>query len=468
MELPTGHVLHERFRIIRLLGKGGMGAVYYAHDPVLNRYVAIKQLQVMLTATEHAADQLRTQFLREAQILAALHHPNLPRVTDYFVDGDMHYLVMDYVEGQSLLDMLQTNRQGFPEDLVMEWADQLLSALEYIHANNVIHRDIKPANIRRTTDGRIFLVDFGLVKSFNINDPRTMTMFHGVGTPEYAPPEQYDPGVHTDQRSDIYSLGATLYHLLTGQAPVSVTRRFSEPTAFFPPRQAKAEISPQVEQVILRAMEIERAKRFTSATDMRAALNLARRPYLVDTTRTTDLSALAAPPVVTPPQRDRRRRALVLIAVPILLFLGVLIGIGLQANTDTAKSASTTTSTPTPTSTTAATSTATGTPTASATATVTDTVLSETPSATLPPDTTVAPGTPATPGSRSGQPQVAPTPTSARNAPPGQVNTKAPPPGQSKTKSPPGQNKSSQSAPASNTNSGGGGGGSKPTKASTK
>ena len=132
---------------------------------------------------------------------------------------------MDYIEGQSLLDMLVTNKQGFPEDLVLEWADQLLSALEYIHANNVIHRDIKPANIRRTTDGRIFLVDFGLVKPYNLNDPRTMTMFHGIGTPEYAPPEQYDPGVHTDQRSDIYALGATLYHLLTGQAPISVTRR---------------------------------------------------------------------------------------------------------------------------------------------------------------------------------------------------------------------------------------------------
>src|SRR5512135_2821428 len=128
MDLPTGHVLHDRFRIIRLLGQGGMGAVYYAHDPVLNRYVAIKQLQPMLTATEHATDQLRKQFLREAQILAALHHPNLPRVTDYFVDGDLHYLVMDYIEGQSLLDMLVTNKQGFPEDLVLEWADQLLSA----------------------------------------------------------------------------------------------------------------------------------------------------------------------------------------------------------------------------------------------------------------------------------------------------------------------------------------------------
>ena len=240
--------------------------------------------------------RLRKQFLREAQVLASLHHPNLPRVTDYFIDGELHYLVMDYIEGKSLLDMLLTNPRGFPEDLVLEWADQLLSALEYIHANNVIHRDIKPANIRRTNDGRIFLVDFGLVKPYSLNDPRTMTMFHGIGTPEYAPPEQSDPGVHTDQRSDIYALGATLYHLLTGQAPISVTRRTSEPAAFRPPRQANAEISPDVEQVILRAMEIERARRFATAADMRAALNLIRKPYLIDTTHTTDLTALAASP----------------------------------------------------------------------------------------------------------------------------------------------------------------------------
>ncbi len=294
MDLPTGHVLHDRFRIIRLLGQGGMGAVYYAHDPVLNCHVAIKQLQPTPATAERAAEQLRKQFLREAQILAALHHPSLPRVTDYFIDNDRHYLVMDYIEGQSLLDMLLSNRQGFSEDLVLEWSDQLLSALEYIHANNVIHRDIKPANIRRTTDGRIFLVDFGLVKPYSPDDPRTMTMFHGIGTPEYAPPEQYDLSVHTDQRSDIYALGATLYHLLTGQAPISVTRRTSEPAAFRLPRQAKADISPEVEQAILRAMEIERARRFATAADMHAALNIARRPYLVDATRTTDLTALAA------------------------------------------------------------------------------------------------------------------------------------------------------------------------------
>jgi serine/threonine-protein kinase len=433
MELPTGHVLNNRFRIIRLLGKGGMGAVYYAHDPVLNRHVAIKQMLPTQAATEHAAEQMRKQFLREAQILASLHHPNLPRVTDYFIDNDLHYLIMDYIEGQSLLDMLLANKKGFPEDQVLEWADQLLSALDYIHAKNVIHRDIKPANIRRTSDGRIFLVDFGLVKPYNLNDPRTMTMFHGIGTPEYAPPEQYDPGVHTDQRSDIYGLGATLYHLLTGQAPLSVTRRTIEPGAFRLPRRVKADISPEAEQVILRAMEIERAKRFASAADMRAALNLARRPYLVDATRTTDLSALAAAVPASPSRPDRRRRALAMIGVPILLLLGILIGVAMQASTPSAQSASTATpmlrpiqtatSTPTltPTSTATSTTTATSTPTISATGTITLSVTQPL-SGTLP--ATGQPGSTVTPKSPTGStpaPLATPAPTKTKVTPPGQV-----------------------------------------------
>jgi eukaryotic-like serine/threonine-protein kinase len=441
MELPTGHILHDRFRIVRLLGTGGMGAVYYAHDPVLNRYVAIKQLQPTPATAERAAEQLRKQFLREAQILAALHHPNLPRVTDYFIDNDQPYLVMDYIEGQSLLEMLLSNRQGFPEDLVLEWSDQLLSALEYIHANNVIHRDIKPANIRRTPDGRIFLVDFGLVKSYSPDDPRTMTMFHGIGTPEYAPPEQYDPSVHTDQRSDIYALGATLYHLLTGQAPISVTRRTSEPSAFRLPRQAKADISPEVEQVILRAMEIERARRFATAADMHAALNIARRPYLVDATRTTDLTALAAPA----PRPDRRRRALVLIGVPILLFLGILIGIALQANTNSVESASTTTPTFTPATTSASTATSTSTRTPTSTPTISTTMAVTLPLTSGTPGATALPGGSTVPNSPAITTPATPAPTSVKITPPGQAKTKEPPPGQDKNKEPPpGQDKNKE------------------------
>lgn len=380
MELPVGHTLNNRFRVIRLLGQGGMASVYYAHDPVLNRYVAIKQMLSEPEASEHAAEQMRKQFLREAQVLASLHHPNLPRVTDYFVDSDLHYLVMDYIEGQSLYDLLVANKQGFSEGVVLDWADELLSALEYIHKHNVIHRDIKPANIRRTTDGRIFLVDFGLAKPYNISDPRTMTMFHGLGTPEYAPPEQYDPAAHTDQRSDIYALGATLYHLLTGQAPISATRRTSDPEAFRSLRQSKTAIAIAVEQVILRAMEIERAKRFASATEMRAALNAARRGVALAPTPVA-VAALGTPPAAAAVQRPRRR-TLLYAGVPVLLLLALLTGFALRPPDSPDGNA---TLSPTPTATLPGA--ASVTPTLTVTLTSTDTTTSL-PDSTLPMTTT--------------------------------------------------------------------------------
>jgi serine/threonine protein kinase len=300
MELTTGQILNDRYRVIRLLGTGGMGAVYYARDPVLNRDVAIKQLQADPITGQLTAERIQAQFQREAQILASLHHPNLPRVTDYFNEDNLHYLVMDYIEGQTLQDLVQMNPHGLPEAEVIDLADQLLSALEYIHGHHLIHRDIKPANIRRTPDGRIFLVDFGLAKPHDPNNPHTTAMIHGVGTPEYSPPEQYDPAAHTDERSDIYSLGATLYHLLTGEAPISVTRRTSEPQAFRPPRATNAQLSPDVERVILRAMELEHAKRFASAHDMRAALQTARQSITDEASGTVALPSVPRAPIVSP------------------------------------------------------------------------------------------------------------------------------------------------------------------------
>jgi serine/threonine protein kinase len=438
MQLSTGQSLNNRYQIIRLLGTGGMGSVYYAHDPVLERYVAIKQLMPMPGNAERMAEQMQKQFLREAQTLAALHHPNLPRVTDYFLDGDLHYLVMDYIEGQSLLDLLIANKSGFAEDLVLEWADQLLSALEYIHARNVIHRDIKPANVRRTTDGYIFLVDFGLAKPYSLNHPRTLTMFHGIGTPEYAPPEQYDPESHTDQRSDIYALGATLYHLLSGQAPVSATRRTADPESFRKLRQANANISPDVENVILRAMEIERAKRFSSAADMRAALNFIRQARLVDPTRTTSLvvaAATLAEPV--PVKQKRNQRGLAMIGVLALLAVGILIGFALQSNTVTVNSASTSTAPA------AAPNTSTTTPTVTPSLTASPS-LTLSPTAVITRTTSVQTATPAVTtdtASPVGQPQ----PTKVQAAPPASNPTpklKITPPGQAKPKNtPPGKAK---------------------------
>jgi serine/threonine protein kinase len=324
MGLVTGQILNNRYQIIRLLGTGGMGAVYFAHDPVLKREVAIKQLQADPITGQLTAERIQAQFQREAQILASLHHPNLPRVTDYFAEDNLHYLVMDYIEGQTLQELLQANPGGLVETSVLDWADQLLSALEYIHAHHLIHRDIKPANIRHTTDGRIFLVDFGLAKPHDPNNPRTTAMIHGLGTPEYSPPEQYDPAAHTDERSDIYSLGATLYHLLTGHAPATVTRRTSDPEAFRLPRAANAHISPEIERVILRSMELERAKRYASATDMHAALQMARQSVAGKLIGTVMLSPVPTTSPTKSPRAGISRRGLVGLMVAAVVIAAVV------------------------------------------------------------------------------------------------------------------------------------------------
>ncbi len=197
MTLKIDQILASRYQVVSLLAHGGMGSVYQAHDLVLDREVAVKQLQLDPFASERAIEQIREQFQREARILASLDHPNLPRVTDHFTEDGVEYLVMDYVAGQSLQDLIEDSRTGLSESQVLDWAEQLLSALDYIHHHGIIHRDVKPSNIRLTPDGHIFLVDFGLVKFYDPDNPRTATIMHGLGTPEYAPPEQYDVQLRT-------------------------------------------------------------------------------------------------------------------------------------------------------------------------------------------------------------------------------------------------------------------------------
>lgn len=219
MGLTVGETLQERYRIDGLLGQGGMGAVYRAWDDRLNVPVALKEMTPQPGLDSHTLTQLRQQFQQEANVLARLDHPHLVRVIDFFAGESNAYLVMDFIEGESLVDRIE-QEGALLEDQVLAWADQLLDALEYCHGQGAIHRDVKPHNVIIRPDGRAVLVDFGLVKLWDPSDPRTRTAMRGMGTPEYAPPEQYDLAAgHTDPRSDVYSVGATLYHALTGQAP---------------------------------------------------------------------------------------------------------------------------------------------------------------------------------------------------------------------------------------------------------
>jgi serine/threonine protein kinase len=271
--LQEGTILQQnRYRITHMLGRGGMGAVYAAWHLSLEIPVAIKELTPQADLDPQTLAQLRAQFKREAMTLARLSHNSLVRVMDSFEEGGNAYLVMEMVEGESLADHI--GREGaLPAALVLRWAYQLLDALAYCHGQNVLHRDIKPTNIIIRPDGQAVLVDFGLVKLWDPRDPRTMTVVRGMGTPEYAPPEQYEAeSGYTDVRSDIYGLGATLYHALVGQAPPTATKRIVNPAALVPVRVLIPNTDPAIELALMRALELRPIDRFQNAREMANAL----------------------------------------------------------------------------------------------------------------------------------------------------------------------------------------------------
>jgi serine/threonine protein kinase len=275
MTLTHGQMLQNRYRVISPLGQGGMGTVYRAQHTQLDVSVAIKEMVPQPGLDPQTLAQLRQQFLREAQILARLNHSHLVRVSDFFEEGGNAYLVMDFVEGESLANRI--GREGaLPEGTVLVWAEQLLDALAYCHAQGVIHRDVKPQNVIIRPDRRAVLVDFGLVKLWDPSDPYTKTAMRGMGTPEYAPPEQYDVQMgHTDARSDIYALGATLYHALCGQAPPTATLRIADPERFTPPRDMAPGISKRTEVALVKALELALSQRWQDIPEMAQGLGLA-------------------------------------------------------------------------------------------------------------------------------------------------------------------------------------------------
>ncbi len=260
--LQPGRKLQGRYVIVKLLGSGGMGAVYEANDNRLDKVCVVKEMFPPVDPVQ--AKVMAKAFEREGKTLASLNHSNLPRVTDYFTEGANYYLAMDLIRGQSLEKQIGT--QGLPEAVVMRYADQLLGVLEYIHAQGILHRDIKPANIIVRPDGNCVLVDFGLVK---VVGGQTSSYSMRALTPHYAPPEQYKGG--TDARSDLYSLAATLYQALSGVLPTSASDQFSG-DALQPLAQLRPDISQNTVRVVEKTLLMDRNKRCQSAVEMRAAL----------------------------------------------------------------------------------------------------------------------------------------------------------------------------------------------------
>jgi len=260
--LKAGEVLRGRYKIRRIIGQGGMGSIYLADDLRLEgRLCALKEVEHDRSLPIDLLREAREQFLREATVLARLDHPNLPKVSDFFSIGARDYLVMDYVPGKDLRAlMLEASHASsfLPEQDVLNWSSQLADALSFLHIQEppILHRDIKPSNLKVTPTGLLKLVDFGLVKLLAPGEV-TITVLQGQGTALYTPLEQYggDSG-HTDVRSDIYAFGATLYHLLTNQAPADARERFLEPEHLVAPRQLNPDISPRTEKAILWAMAL--------------------------------------------------------------------------------------------------------------------------------------------------------------------------------------------------------------------
>lgn len=263
--LEPGSLVIQRYQIVRLIGRGGMGAVYEAIDQRLRNTVALKQ---MIGSSAENAEA----FEHEAQLLAALRHPALPKVIDYFSDASGRFLVMEFFSGADLA-ALQARRGGpFPLADVLDWADQLLGALEYLHgrAPPVLHRDIKPQNLKLTPDGQVVLLDFGLARGADQD-----TSFFGY-TLQYAPLEQIDAS-GTEPRSDLYALAATLYHLLTDRPPTNAPVRAEallagRPDPLRPLTELNAEVSAELGDVFARALAIRREARPPSAAAMRLAL----------------------------------------------------------------------------------------------------------------------------------------------------------------------------------------------------
>ena len=286
--------MQGRYQVQRMLGEGGMGSVYLANDTRLPRQWALKELtQNGSDPAEQAAAQ--EAFMAEAQILAGLTHPNLPRVVDFFQEDGRHFLVMDFIAGTTLEQRLQKSPLSVSETLKL--GIQISQVLEYLHAQPqpVIFRDLKPANIILDEEQRPMLVDFGIARVFRQgagSDTRAL------GTPGYAAPEQYGRG-QSDHRTDLYALGATLHHCLSGKDPGD------NPFHFASLQEVRSDVPADLDRVILRLVSLKAEDRFQSAQDVHQALDgvqreLGRSGALPRSSKTSELDEAAAPPPSAP------------------------------------------------------------------------------------------------------------------------------------------------------------------------
>jgi serine/threonine protein kinase len=265
----AGRLLNDRYQLISVVGGGGMAQVYKARDNILGRIVAVKVLR-----EQYASDaQFVARFRREAQAAANLSHPNIVNVYDVGQDGDMYYIIMEYIAGTSVKELI-TQSAPLPIDQAVSIAAQILAGLEYAHRNGLIHRDIKPQNVLITPEGGVKVTDFGIAKS--VSDLGLTEAGLALGTAHYFSPEQAR-GERVVPQSDIYAVGVTLYEMLTGRLPFEsesavglAYKHIGEPPP--PPRDLVPSIPPRLNNIVLRALAKDPQDRFTSAAEMEKAL----------------------------------------------------------------------------------------------------------------------------------------------------------------------------------------------------
>lgn len=325
--LESGTILKSRYKILEQLGAGGMGEVYLAEDSALDNKVAVK--------ANHSTNANSTaQFIREARLLASLKQPNLPRVIDYFSEGENQFLVMDYVPGENLHTLVE-NKTAFTIPQILSWVERLGNAVSYLHMQNppIFHRDIKPTNIKITPSGEIVLVDFGIAK---VGDPSQETQSGAWAfTPGFAPPEQVS-GMRTGPQSDQFSLAATFYYLFAGKPPADAARRLMGEEELVSLKSFIPNFPTYISDAIDKALSIKQDTRFTTVADFVAAISTplpipdpASAQKTVIGTRPEPLPRQAIIQEVTPPLppvAGKKRISTVFLIVGALALVGILTG----------------------------------------------------------------------------------------------------------------------------------------------
>lgn len=268
--LQPGQVLQSRYRILGIIGMGGMGAVYQGRDlhfPTVPKLVAVKEM-INMAQDQQLRETTMKNFEREAEILATLNHPAIPQIYDFFSFGDRAYLVMEYIQGKDLEGILNSTEDFLPIEQIRQWGIEICDVLSYLHNHEpepIVFRDMKPSNVMIDHHRRVRLIDFGIAKTFQIGQPGTM-----IGTDGYAAPEQYK-GLASPS-ADIYALGATLHHLLTRRDP-----RLEPPFSFH--KRPILELNPMVPEalaaVVMRAVNYNPEDRYASADAMKQSLEAA-------------------------------------------------------------------------------------------------------------------------------------------------------------------------------------------------